>query len=74
MRNFKNPYRCESCKQFFPYEEREVKTHQLYNVTTTKDVCPFCGSWNITAYSFGHRVENKYLNHDIVKDGRYYAK
>lgn len=70
----KNLYRCESCKKFFPYENRKVKTRQLYNVTTNEDACPFCNSWNITAYGSNKYAFNKYMNHNVVNDGRYYAK
>ena len=75
MSDFKNPYRCESCKQFFSYDKRRIVKRSLYTKTITEDACPYCGSWNITAYSFGNkRAENKYLNYDILRDKRYYNK
>lgn len=73
-RSMKNPYRCETCKEFFSYYDRKIIERDMYGIKVVENACPYCGSWNITSYNFGHKAENKYLNHDIVKDGRYYAK
>lgn len=75
MSNLKNPYRCETCKKFFPYDDRKIIKRRLYTKTIEENACPYCGSWNITSYSFGNsRAENKYLNYDVLRDKRYYSK
>jgi len=68
------PYRCEKCKQFFRYKDRKVFERKLYNITTKENACPYCGSWNISLYTFNNGIENKYLSYDVTRDKRYYNK
>lgn len=72
----KRPYRCESCKELFPYDERGEITRKLYNIVTiSEDACPKCGSRLISSYDFRGIPENKYLSHyNLLNDRRYYAK
>ena len=74
MGKLKKPYRCENCKKLFSYDDRKIVTRKMYGITTTENACPFCNSWNVSAYCFGKDVENKYLNYDVLRDKRYYTK